>query len=77
MLNASENADNIIKALAWMRDKRATDYALHRDPGGLTRAEIEAWHLENRAHLLFLQAAQIRLDAELELRELMRADDLP
>lgn len=60
-----------ITYLTDVRDDARTRYFTHVDPGGLTPAEKRAWDFENFAYLLLLQAAQIKLDAEIELQRLL------
>jgi hypothetical protein len=63
-----------VTALENMRNEARQNYFSHCYPGGFTAAEMEAWSLEHSALLLRLQAAQIRLTAELELQTLLSAE---
>lgn len=53
------------------RDRAASDYFSHLDPGGLRPADKQAWCLEDQALLLLLRAAQIRLNGEITLQRLL------
>lgn len=56
------------------RDAARTNYFQHSDPGGLLPAQKKAWNLEHFALQLLVQAAQIRLDAEVKMHELLMAE---
>lgn len=62
-------ADGIpsISTLIAARDGARERFFAHRDPGNLTPPQKTAFKYRNMAMLLWLKAAQIELEAELEL----------
>ena len=61
----------IIDALTKARDRARENFFTHINPGNLTPAQLQAWELENTAFRDLLVAAQIRLDAEIEMHDLL------
>lgn len=53
------------------RDAALAAFMAHCDPGNLTPAQKRAFKHRNMAYLLLLKAAQMELDAELELHALL------
>ena len=63
-----------IQTLFAHRDAAKAQFFAHCDPGNLTPSQKTAYQFRDMALLLLLKAAQIELDAELELRDLIRAE---
>lgn len=63
-----------LAALFAKREAAAQVYFAHAIPGNLTPAEKKAFHLENFALQLMLEAAQTRFAAELEMQELLEVE---
>jgi hypothetical protein len=61
----------IIDALTSERDLARQKFFAHHNPGNLTPAQFKAWELEHHALKELLEAAQIRLDAEVEMHDLL------
>lgn len=53
------------------RDGARQQFFAHRDPGNLTPAQKRAFQYRNMALLLFLNAAQIELEAEQDMQALL------
>lgn len=64
-----------VHVLVLARDAAALNWFTHYDPGGLRPAEKKAWKLEDRALFLLLRAAQTRLNAELNIKNLLRYEE--
>lgn len=52
-------------------------YAEDCSPGGLTAIGERAWNMEHFARQLLFEAAQLRLDEEIQLHTLLAAEALP
>lgn len=66
-----------ISNLTWLKIKATNaqqEFFAHRDPGNLTPAQKQAFQYRDMAHLLLFKAAQMELDAEVELRALLNAE---
>lgn len=61
----------IIDSLTCERDYARKKFFAHSHPGNLTPAQYLAWQLEHDALRFLLRAAQIRLDAEIEMHDLL------
>jgi hypothetical protein len=71
----SEDAETPkIGELIAARDRAWQVYANHRDPGGLTPVELEAFQIEHRAYHLLLRAQQLRLNGERMLNRLLSVE---
>lgn len=70
-------SDNDIVQLVTTRDKARDEFFASRDPGNLTSIQKQAFQYRDMAYLLLFKAAQMELDAELELRALLKAEKLP
>lgn len=67
MADGTPNLSDLIDA----RDTAREQFFAHRDPGNLTPSQKTAFQFRNMALLLLLKAAQIELEAELEMHALM------
>jgi hypothetical protein len=63
----------VIEALTAQRNAARDRFFAHDDPGGLTPAFLSAWQIEHDALAELLRAAQIRLDAEIEIQRLLES----
>lgn len=64
-------ARHIIDVLTNDRDRARQSFFAHSNPGNLTPAGSRAWQIEHNALRDLLRAAQIRLDAETEMQQLL------
>lgn len=71
MADANQHLTDLIEA----RDSARAQFFAHRDPGNLTPSQKSAFKYRNMALLLLLKAAQLELDAELQLHALMIEDN--
>lgn len=67
MADDTPNLSDLIDA----RDGARATFFAHRNPGNLTPPQKLAFKARNMALLLLLEAAQIELDAELQMHALM------
>lgn len=74
LISLPNNETNDISELETARNEARRLYFAYRDLGGLKPAQKKAYELERFALQLWLEAAEIRLQAESEMQRLLTAE---